>query len=284
MQALAHDPWMAGYVGINVPRVLTWTVVAAFLLAGFAGGLLLPNQVLSPGLSHAFLLQSFVVVIIGGLGNIRGAFVAALLLGSIVSVILNERGASYVQDLQVTLEALVRTHRSRTHFGAEGDKGIFVLRSDLIPAETRALLLAVAPENADGLAPHVDDVDILIGVERDTGGHADVSQLGEFLGLEIEHEHRLLHHVGDVQAIAVIGDRESRWFDDIATVDKRETRDEIFLLAAADAEEHREHARGNAHRLVDEARVEVHVRIELPRHEVVVGQRDEIGPTRQRAR
>ncbi|MDI1283820.1 MAG: glucoamylase family protein [Reyranella sp.] len=59
-------------------------------------------------------------------------------------VILNERGASYVQDLQVTLETLVRTHRSRTHFGADGDKGIFVLRSDLISAETRALLLAVA--------------------------------------------------------------------------------------------------------------------------------------------
>ncbi len=36
---------------------------------------------------------------------------------------------------------------------------------------------------------------------------------------------------------AIIGDRQSPWFDDIATVDKRETRDDIFLLAAADAEE-----------------------------------------------
>ncbi len=60
-------------------------------------------------------------------------------------VILNERGASYVQDLQVMLEMLVRTHRSRTHFGAENEKGgIFVLRSDLISAETRGLLLAAA--------------------------------------------------------------------------------------------------------------------------------------------
>lgn len=60
-------------------------------------------------------------------------------------VILNERGASYVQDLQVTLETLVRTHRSRTHLGTESEKaGIFVLRSDLISAETRALLLAAA--------------------------------------------------------------------------------------------------------------------------------------------
>ena len=60
-------------------------------------------------------------------------------------VILNERGASYVQDLQIALETLVRTSRSRTHLGAESEPGgIFVLRSDLISAETRGLLLAVA--------------------------------------------------------------------------------------------------------------------------------------------
>jgi len=60
-------------------------------------------------------------------------------------VILNERGASYVQDLQTALETLVRTSRSPTHLGFESEEGgIFVLRSDLISAETRALLLAVA--------------------------------------------------------------------------------------------------------------------------------------------
>jgi cyclic beta-1,2-glucan synthetase len=60
-------------------------------------------------------------------------------------VILNERGSSYVQDLQVALEMLVRTSRSRTHLGAEREAGgIFVLRSDLISGETRALVLAVA--------------------------------------------------------------------------------------------------------------------------------------------
>ena len=59
-------------------------------------------------------------------------------------VILNERGASYVQDLQIALETLVRTSRSRM-LGIEGEPGgLFVLRSDLISAETRSLLLAVA--------------------------------------------------------------------------------------------------------------------------------------------
>jgi penicillin amidase len=36
---------------------------------------------------------------------------------------------------------------------------------------------------------------------------------------------------------AILGDRQSRWWDDIATVDRRETRDDIFLLAAEDADE-----------------------------------------------
>jgi len=57
-------------------------------------------------------------------------------------VILNERGASYVQDLQVALETLVRTSRSTTHLGTEHDQGgIFVLRSDLIsPKPVRCCL------------------------------------------------------------------------------------------------------------------------------------------------
>jgi cyclic beta-1,2-glucan synthetase len=78
-------------------------------------------------------------------------------------VILNERGASYVQDLQVALEMLVRTSRSRTHLGAEREVGgIFVLRSDLISGETRALLLAVARvvllSRRGGLAHQLDRV------------------------------------------------------------------------------------------------------------------------------
>ena len=60
-------------------------------------------------------------------------------------VILNERGTSYVQDLQTMLETLVRSRRSRSLPAAEGGVGgIFVLRTDLISAETRALLLALA--------------------------------------------------------------------------------------------------------------------------------------------
>jgi cyclic beta-1,2-glucan synthetase len=60
-------------------------------------------------------------------------------------VILNERGSSYVQDLQIALETLVRTSRSRPPTGVDPSRGaVFVLRADLVPAETRTLLLSMA--------------------------------------------------------------------------------------------------------------------------------------------
>ncbi len=60
-------------------------------------------------------------------------------------VILNERASSYVQDLQIALETLVRASQSRPQIGEEGPRGhIFMLRADLIPPASRALLNAVA--------------------------------------------------------------------------------------------------------------------------------------------
>ena len=60
-------------------------------------------------------------------------------------VFLNERSSSYVQDLQIGLETLVRQSRSLPQFGVEGPPGrVFVLRADLISVETCAFLASVA--------------------------------------------------------------------------------------------------------------------------------------------
>jgi branched-chain amino acid transport system permease protein len=79
-QSVAIDPWMAQMLGVNVPRFYTWIVVLGFFLAGVAGGLLLPNQTISPNLASVFVVQAFGVLIVGGMGNIRGTFLAAILL------------------------------------------------------------------------------------------------------------------------------------------------------------------------------------------------------------
>ena len=79
-QSVASDPWMAQMLGVNVPRFYAWIVVVSFFLAGMAGGLLLPNQTISPTLASVFVVQAFGVLVVGGLGNVRGTFFAALLL------------------------------------------------------------------------------------------------------------------------------------------------------------------------------------------------------------
>jgi branched-subunit amino acid ABC-type transport system permease component len=85
MRAVANDSWMAGTIGINVPKVLLLSVVASFALAGFAGGILVPNQTLSVLVGSSFILYAFLAVVIGGLGSIRGTFIACILLGIVES-------------------------------------------------------------------------------------------------------------------------------------------------------------------------------------------------------
>ena len=61
-----------------------------------------------------------------------------------------------------------------------------------------------------------------------------LDELGQPLFLDFYEWAGAERHAG---LYAVIGDRQSRWFDDLATVDKRETLEDIYLLAARDADE-----------------------------------------------
>ena len=76
---------MANVVGINVNASLSWTVIIGFALAGLAGSLLSANQSLSPTMGSSLIIQAFGALIVGGLGNIRGAFIASLLLGLVTA-------------------------------------------------------------------------------------------------------------------------------------------------------------------------------------------------------
>lgn len=92
--AVAGDPVMAEALGIHVRWVAVGVFAAGGALAGLAGGLASPQYSIGPGLDHLFVLQSFAVVIIGGLGSIGGAFGASVLLGLLEGII-----ASYAPSL-----------------------------------------------------------------------------------------------------------------------------------------------------------------------------------------
>jgi branched-chain amino acid transport system permease protein len=94
VQSVAVDPWMSSVLGINVNLVFTGTVIAGVFLAGLAGALLSINQSLTPDMGSALIIQAFGVIVVGGMGNIRGAFIASLLLGLVTAL-----GDRFVADI-----------------------------------------------------------------------------------------------------------------------------------------------------------------------------------------
>jgi branched-chain amino acid transport system permease protein len=83
IRAAAENPEMVGLLGIDARRLHSLVFAGGTALAMLAGALAAPLQSVYPGMGDGFLIISFVVVVIGGLGSIAGAFWAALLVGLI---------------------------------------------------------------------------------------------------------------------------------------------------------------------------------------------------------
>lgn len=81
IQAALTHPQMAEALGHNVPRIFTLVFGAGCALAGLAGVVGANAFVTEPGMAGAVGSIIFVVIVVGGLGSLSGAFVAALLIG-----------------------------------------------------------------------------------------------------------------------------------------------------------------------------------------------------------
>lgn len=80
-RAAAVDRDMVGAVGINVSWVFAFVFVIGCFLAGLGGALVAPTQNITQGMDHTIIMEAFLIVIIGGLGNIWGALLGALIFG-----------------------------------------------------------------------------------------------------------------------------------------------------------------------------------------------------------
>jgi branched-chain amino acid transport system permease protein len=81
MRAASQNPEVAMLMGINPDHVFSVAVGLSLALAGAAGSLIMPFYSVYPGVGQAFVLMAFVVVVLGTLGNVRGAFIASLMMG-----------------------------------------------------------------------------------------------------------------------------------------------------------------------------------------------------------
>ena len=80
-RAAAVDREMVGAVGINVNRVFASVFVIGCLLAGLGGALVAPTVSITLGMDATLIMEAFLIVIIGGLGNVWGALLGALIFG-----------------------------------------------------------------------------------------------------------------------------------------------------------------------------------------------------------
>jgi branched-chain amino acid transport system permease protein len=94
IRAGATNPAMVSALGVDVRRLFSVVFGFGAMLAGFAGVMVAPILSVQPGMGDSVLILAFVVIVIGGIGSIRGAFVGALLVG-----LVDTLGRSFATDL-----------------------------------------------------------------------------------------------------------------------------------------------------------------------------------------
>jgi branched-chain amino acid transport system permease protein len=81
IRAVAQDESLAAAFGVNVDRVFMITVAIAIGLAAAAGTVMMPHLFVQPMVGQFFVLFAFAIVVLGGMGNLKGALVAGLIVG-----------------------------------------------------------------------------------------------------------------------------------------------------------------------------------------------------------
>ena len=94
VRAGASNARMVSALGVDINRLFMLVFAFGTMLAGFAGAMAAPILSVEPGMGDTVLILAFVVIVIGGIGSIRGAFFAALIVG-----LADTLGRSYSVDL-----------------------------------------------------------------------------------------------------------------------------------------------------------------------------------------
>ncbi len=94
IRAGASNRTMVEALGVNIHRLFLIVFAIGAAMAGFAGMLIAPITEASIGMGNEIIIIAFVVVIVGGIGSIKGAFYAAILIG-----LMDTLGRSYLDDL-----------------------------------------------------------------------------------------------------------------------------------------------------------------------------------------
>ena len=117
IRATRLDLDAARLVGVNVRQVYDLTTAISAALAGAAGGLIAVVYSVSPQMAEPYLLQIFIVTVLGGLGSMVGPLVGAAVLATVNSGVANLWGATYSTFIGALIVLLILVVRPAGLFG-----------------------------------------------------------------------------------------------------------------------------------------------------------------------
>lgn len=116
IQATAQHSEAARLTGVPIERIYTLTFAIGAALAGAAGAMVSTLQAISPTVGTAFLAKAFVITVLGGLGNIAGAFGGGVVLGLAESLGAAVIGPGYQEATGFALLVVILILRPRGLF------------------------------------------------------------------------------------------------------------------------------------------------------------------------
>jgi branched-chain amino acid transport system permease protein len=119
LRAIAQNPSVAPLMGINVTRIQGLSFALGIMMAGIAGGLLLPALYLFPTVGEDYTLKAFVIVVLGGMGSIEGAAIGGLVLGVAESITSLYLGNEWALAIDFVLFLLVLSLKPSGIFGRQ---------------------------------------------------------------------------------------------------------------------------------------------------------------------
>ncbi len=119
LRSTAQDREVANLMGINESKVAMITMGIAIGLAGFAGAIVVPLEILEPHMWTTPLVMMMAVVVLGGLGSLKGSFVAAYIMGFTEAsvVFLSPQGAFLKVSVALLIMIIVLLIRPEGLFG-----------------------------------------------------------------------------------------------------------------------------------------------------------------------
>jgi branched-chain amino acid transport system permease protein len=120
IRATVQDRDAAMLMGINVPRLFLLTFAAGSALAGLAGCIMLPLYSVFPTVGLNFVLIAYVIVVLGGMGSMEGAFLGGICIGLVQSISGYYVSPAYGQMSYFLVFLMVMILRPSGLFGLRG--------------------------------------------------------------------------------------------------------------------------------------------------------------------